>query len=147
MGTIAAMSRAWSQINLAKEAMIVVSETQQDIIELNQDQLKSGELKTSQRIRPKYRNPYYARKKNSQNPLPGLGTPDLHNTGEFYKGFTIRLQGDTGFDITSKDSKTPDLVSKYSPDIFGLTQQSKGEYGTIMQPKLVQRIRTKTGAK
>lgn len=148
MGTILAMSKAWASVNLAKEAMFVIAETQNEIADLQREQLMSGETKTSQKIKPKYRNPYYAKKKADRNPLAGYGTPDLKNTGEFHAGIFVKLVGDEAYEITSKDSKTSDLVAKYGPEIFGMNNESKTEYNTkTMQPMLVGRIKAKTGAK
>ena len=78
MATIKAFADKWKALNLQKEAMFVVAETSDEITDLNKEQLLSGEDKESKRIRPKYKSPSYARKKNEMNSLPGLGLSLIH---------------------------------------------------------------------
>ena len=58
----------------------------------------------------------------------------------------LNIQSSRTYDITSTDSKTPDLKKKYGSDIFGLQPDSRKEIQeTIMNPGLVSHIKTVTG--
>ncbi len=53
---------------------------------------------------------------------------NLKDTGSFYSEFYVQEQGNTfEFFLTSTDEKTPDLISKYGQDIFGLKDETKIE--------------------
>ncbi len=65
-----------------------------------------------------YKNEKYAFSKYASNPLPGLGNPDLFDTGDFYRGIIVKING-RKISIYSTDSKNLQLSSKY-PYIFGL---------------------------
>ncbi len=73
-----------------------------------------------------YKSSNYAFEKYKENPLPGLGNPDLFRTGAFYAGFKLVYRGDK-YMITSSDSKTPKLYQNY-PGIFGLGPVARKEY-------------------
>lgn len=108
-------------------------------------QLYAGFDKTGNKITRKYRNNKYARVKNSMNPLPGLGTPDLRLTGAFYSGIGIERQGSV-LHIESSDSKNDALESKYDP--FGLGGAYKKEFiDKSLRPNLNSLITKATGLK
>lgn len=67
---------------------------------------------------------------------------NLFMTGDFYSGFVATLK-DTYIEITSTDSKTPELITKYSSDIFGLTEENIAVLIITALPKLNTRIRQK----
>lgn len=101
-----------------------IEETKDQIVNLNKDQLLSGFSAKDIKIGEYYggifgyKNAGYAFEKYSRNPAPGLGNPDLYNTGDFFSGFTISVRMRKG-SIYSSDSKNNKLVQNY-PDIFGL---------------------------
>lgn len=64
----------------------------------------------------------------------------LRDTGHFHGTFQIGFLPD-GFQISSADSLTPTLTSKYGDEIFGLTEESK-EYlkKSITLPELLEEL-------
>lgn len=108
--------------NLYEVAEIIAYKHRNLLVQLNKDQLIAGLTSLGTKIQPEYSNARYAERKSSRNPLPGYGTPDLLDEGEFYRGMDAIVEGDDWF-ITSDDEKTPFLVAKYD-DIFGLTESS-----------------------
>lgn len=103
-----------------------LKETMPAFEEVQKKQLTAGLNNKGGKIAPKYKNRKYAIAKAAQNPLAGLGTPDLRLTGAFYAGLDAEV-GNGVIDIISKDEKGPALESKY-PDIFGLGTNFKKEY-------------------
>ena len=62
----------------------------------------------------------------------------LLDSGAFYRGFFASSKNDL-LVITSKDSKTPDLLAKYGPDIFTLTVEHNKEVNEkIILPALIE---------
>lgn len=96
----------------------------QDLAALQRNQLFHGLNSKDQVIgdtesgRLGYKDKNYAFDKYKKNPLPGLGNPDLFDTGDFYRGITVTVTG-RKLSIYSTDSKNLQLSSKY-PFIFGL---------------------------
>lgn len=108
------------------------------IISLNQDQLLLGRDSKNNEISPEYAQDEYKAYKISLNPA-GEGNVDLRNTGVFYNGFWLKVDGDK-FTLYSSDAKTGRLVKKYGGDIFGLTEYSKKILGEKMGSYLIQEI-------
>lgn len=106
-----------------------IEETADDLQRINKEQLLAGYDKKGELIGSKkpYQNPDYAFYKANKNPLPGLGNPDLFDTGAFYEGFETIVQGDSIIQ-DSTDEKAPELEAKYGEDIFGLGGKFKEEY-------------------
>lgn len=92
----------------------------------NKDQLLHGFDRFGERFQP-YGSLFYAIEKNRQNPLAGMGNPDLNLTGAFYRGFFVSITGMT-FKISSTDQKRSDLEEKYGPTMFGLSNTSLASY-------------------
>lgn len=104
----------------------IIDQTKDDLIRLNQSQLYlQGIDRTGAQLMP-YRNENYAFFKSRMNPNLGGGT-DLFLTGAFYRGWQIVADGQV-IRFSSTDEKSPMLTEKYGADIFGLTDESKGEY-------------------
>lgn len=59
------------------------------------------------------------------------GSIRLFDEGDFYRGFYLETKK-FPFLVSSKDSKTDDLVERYSKDIFGFTRNSKGQINEII---------------
>ena len=66
--------------------------------------------------------------KNQKNPEPGLGNPDLNETGDFWRGFRFKVLNKNQYEILSTDSKNDMLVKKYGEDIFGMSDDSKEDF-------------------
>lgn len=145
MGTIKNMLLRVQSINLPMQVPIIIDNTNQSIIELNQRQLYNDSEDSNNEALRLYGSLSYALEKNKLNPLPGFGRPDLYLTGAFFKGFNVRVTN-TSFFINSSDGKTSNLVKKYTEDIFGLTPDSKKEYAkTIVWEGIKSYIKDRSG--
>lgn len=99
--------------NLINKNKANIARSTPDILKANEEQMDSGILSTGKRITPEYA-PSYRKKK-------GFVYPNLKDTGAFRNAMYVDLKPKT-FSIWSTDSKTNDLVDKYTRDIFGLTE-------------------------
>lgn len=142
MATIHEMLRRAQSIDLQAIGVSVIVDTKDELIKLNKEQLMDkGEDKNLVKLKS-YRSASYARKKNQRNPFPGLGTPDLYNTGAFQNAFQLKINSKNSFDIFSSNSKSSDLQKKYGAAIFGVSDPNKQEYADeYMQPALVREVR------
>lgn len=89
-----------------------------EIETMQREQLEQGRGKDGEKIQPSYKSGTYAKKKNARNPEPGLGTPDLKDTGAYHGAITARAYQDA-VEISSSDYKAQYLVPKY-PNAMGL---------------------------
>ena len=144
MATIHEMLRRAQSIDLQAIGVSVIVDTKDALIDLNKSQLMDkGEDKNSKKLKSyKPTTGAYARRKNQRNPFPGLGTPDLYNTGAFQNAFQLKINSKNSFDIFSSNSKSGDLQKKYGKAIFGVSDPNKQEYADeYMQPELVREVR------
>lgn len=148
--TIPQMLKRFQQLSRTIEAKIdeiVENQDPQYLIARNKEQLQSGLKSDGSKISPKYRSESYSIWKYRRNDLAGFGVPDLKNTGAFYNGFHIEKKGRNIF-ITSSDSKTKSLVSKYGRNIFGITPTNKERYiNRIAKPAIKKYVTSITGLK
>ena len=122
--------------NMVVESMMEVKE---EIIDLNTSQLEVGKLSTGDTIEPEYVFDSYSKLKKSKGSKAPFGVPDLKLEGDFYSGFeTSKLS--EGLELSSKDSKAPELERKYSKDIYGLTDKNKSEAAEYIKPILINKI-------
>lgn len=128
---------------LDDQALKIIAELQDKIVELNtKDQLFKGLDAKGQKLSPKYSRVRYARAKNSANPLPGLGTPDLKLTGKFYSDFFVTAKNGE-FELFSSDDKADGLEAKYGEDIFGLSLDNEGKINKQITEELFKWILSK----
>lgn len=139
MTTVNDMIRRVSSLDIKNEAFIAVTETKDEITEIQKEQMFHGLNAEGKRI-GRYRSIKYARAKNEMNPLPGLGIPDLKLTGAFYAGFKTEVTPEV-FKTFSLDAKNEALTEKYDP--FGLDAESKSEYAGKLKPVLVKNVKEK----
>jgi hypothetical protein len=118
MATLKEMSRRMKGLNLFKIYQEIIKEETETILNLNRDQLLKGKTSKGQKIKPKYKNKAYAKKKKGLNTKPGLGTPDLKLSGAFHASFTLKNKSGT-FVYGAKAAHSKFLIPKYD-DIFGL---------------------------
>jgi hypothetical protein len=124
MATVKELYKKTKRINLIKLVVQVLDlpEVQDFIADKNKDQLNSGLTIEGEKITPDYVSDDYAKAKQDMNSKPGLFTPDLFLSGDFYEGLTADLAGQN-IEIFSTDWKSDDLEKKYG-DIFGLTKSN-----------------------
>ena len=132
------------RVTIARDNIIPITgecieEVKEPVIGLNTSQLYDEGVDADGNHLTKYRNPTYAHIKNSMNPGPGFGRPDLYLTGEFQQNMNLRVEGDV-FEIDSSDVKSAELKDKYGEKIFGLTQESKQEAWPIVRQPLVEKV-------
>lgn len=108
--------------SIAQESVIAVTG---DLSTAQKEQLLQGVSSTGGTFR-KYRSASYARLKNTMNPLPGLGNPDLKYTGSFYHGIYVNVS-DGKITVGSHDDKAQLLEANYK-NVFGLDPQDMEDF-------------------
>ncbi|MCK5607511.1 hypothetical protein KAR91_36850 [Candidatus Pacearchaeota archaeon] len=117
----------------------VASQHEEEVIDLNTSQLEVGKLNDGSNIEPEYMLDDYADFKKAIGSKAPKGTPDLKLEGDFYSGFNITYEP-KALVIDSSDEKAAGLESKYSSDIYGLTDKNINELQLIIQPTLVKTL-------
>lgn len=148
MGTFTQLQAKFEQLNTDKIASDAVDQTKESLIALNKKQLLAGFDKEGNLIGDKkpYQSKDYAFYKANINPLPGLGNPDLHDTGAFFAGFEVEVQ-DQDIIEDSTDEKSAELQEKYG-EIFGLGGEYKEQYiDESLRPAFAKGIEQATGLK
>ena len=104
----------------------IVDKNSDFAIKAVQNQLLDGETPEDTPITPDYSSPFYARFKNTINPRPTIGVPDLRLTGGYHAG--IHLIGRyPNHEFVGKNEKTPMLHSKYG-DNLGLNKLNQESF-------------------
>ena len=118
-----------------------ILETQKDLINLVQSQLKVGKSGTGEYLQDYRLQSYADFKKNIVGSLAPYFTPDLKVEGDFYEGFFVQTNL-LGIEVYSSDWKASKLESKYGNGIFNLTEENLDKYAreTIL-PLLMEKIR------
>lgn len=116
-----------------------VLENENFILDANTAQLENGK-DSFDKLLWEYASDEYARFKQSIGSKAPFGIADLKLTGDFYSGFTLVVEGNE-FRITSTDSKTSDLVSRYGEEIFGLTEKSITEVLPYLEESFIKLFR------
>lgn len=123
---------------------IIVLESAMDnqttIADIQADQMSVGLLSDGEPIRPELRSDEYANLKIAEGGRAPLYTPDLHNEGSFYRGIYAKIV-DKAIETNSTDGKTDDLISKYGPLIFGLTEAFSGKLAEFILPDLQKKLK------
>lgn len=112
------LAQALENIPMLTLVSDAVAANSEGVAGLVREQLEQGRGKDGEKIEPKYRNSLYARKKAARNSAPGLGTPDLNDTGAYYRSITARAYA-THFEIEATNYKAKFLTPKY-PTAIGL---------------------------
>jgi hypothetical protein len=147
MVTIDDMLANFRSIDLDQAVYSIVRSESKELINLNIDQLKHGITSEGATISPYYRSKEYADEKHRINPFPGYGVPDLRNTGDFYRGFFIKVSK-TIYELGSTDQKSDYLEGKYSKNggIFGINNENRTKFcKEVVRPRIISYIESKTG--
>lgn len=118
---------------------LAIVENQEEILDLNIAQLKTGRDSMGEFLW-EYASDEYAAFKKSMGSVAPFGIPDLLLEGDFHEGFTLIPDGD-GFRITSTDEKTAHLEAKYGSDIFGIAEDRIPEIGPDIALSFVKHFR------
>lgn len=121
LGLLSAVETVERNLNDGSYTRKALEQSQQKIVELNVEQLyEYGENSLGVRI-DTYRpyTPYTISIKQEKGQPYDRVT--LRDTGDFHRSFGVVFEP-TGFYITATDHKTQELIDKYGPEIFGLTE-------------------------
>jgi hypothetical protein len=142
--TIIEMKKRFESLNTDKVIDESLEEVSPLIADRQKDQMREGKNAKGGKI-GRYRNAGYARMKNSMNPIPGFGVPDLLLTGAFYSEIFAEPRGDKMV-ISSTNEKVAKLEDRFGKDIFGLNPPTKAELiREDLKPVLMRNIRKVVG--
>jgi hypothetical protein len=127
------------QNSLDKICVQAMASHSDEIIDLNTSQLEEGLSKDGISLSPELSDEGYAQEKISLGGKADLYTPDLHNEGNFYKGFYTEERND-GLYIDSNDKKATDLQMKYD-GIYGIMPNNIPVLGEIVIPDIQETIK------
>lgn len=145
MATISNIQSRIKSLNIKDISVDAIEQTSNVIIEKQQDQLRHGLNRSGKLIGDThpYQSADYAFYKANKNSIPGLGNPDLIDTGDFVRGIKIDVTPES-YTTDSTDSKSHDLQSKYGEDILGLDEENKSAYVTeALEPVFINKVREK----
>lgn len=145
MGTILSLLKRIEQVDINSIAEASIESVKEEIADKNKEQLKKGYNKFGELIgdtKP-YESELYAFEKYNKNPMPGLGNPDLHDTGDFYEGITTEVSNGI-IKTESTDSKNEELQAKYK-GILSLNEESRIEIvDESLRPAMVKEFKQQT---
>jgi hypothetical protein len=130
-----------NKVDLKQLTGQALEQKKEEILDLNREQMQHGVLSTGSAIKPDY-SPFTINEKMKKG--QPFGNVTLKDTGAFQNGMDLKTEGEK-YRITSLDSKTPDLMQKYSENIFGLTESGQKEAWVIVKPDVVDKIKAITG--
>lgn len=144
MGTIKNLANRFKSLNFDLIKQESLRETvPQNAPEFNRDQLRQGKKADGNLITPQLGSLTYALTKENKGGIAPFMTPDLIDTGGFYKGITTIITSKT-IRTFSLDLKAPKLELKYSPLIYGLSTENLSKISQIVQPVLHKKLREAT---
>lgn len=139
MRTVFDMLKDAESVNLGLELEISMSDTAEDFVRIQREQMSDGERRDGEpifnvRTGSEFYSPSYAKYKGKNSPI------DLKDMGDFQDGiFTTPEKG--GLKVDSDDSKSSKLKENYGQEIFGLNEQSLSVYRPIAQTRLIGNIK------
>ena len=143
MPTIGAMLRRIEKLNTDEVIEEAFENTAKEFLDTNKEQLNEGFDATGKHLK-KYASKKYASMKNSMNPAPGLGNPDLKLTGAFQRGWVLSVASGQ-LNQGSMDEKGIRLEEKYGK-IYGLYGPFKQDYlNEFLSPTINKKITAITG--
>lgn len=147
MGNIVETYNRLKSIDIWIELKEIIRKRQNDILALNKGQLQKGLLSTGNKTYPHSRSAKarkYVTDKINRGVYDSSIYPsvNLYNEGDFYKAFRIVI-ADLYIEIISEDSKADELEQRYTPDIYGLTDDNMRYLISILLPELQDKIKQK----
>jgi hypothetical protein len=152
--TIGRLISNLDKIDLEKVVQEVVTETKDEILHAQREQLLEGKLSTGQDITPSYlEDPYFKSRESAQrysdwkdkitpNPKRKKGVPNLFIVGTFHNSISVDVT--TNSVVFDASFKKPDIIRKFSENIFGLNPEKAGQYSQEhLAPEATRRIRKK----
>lgn len=132
--TFEQLERNFNEIDIDDLVVKAVMMNDAEIIDLNTSQLDEGLFSTGEKT-PEYASKEYMEEKRALGKGKGQPNMNFDLTGDFRSGWYIK-NINKAFEFNSRDSKTPELVRREGEDIFGLTENNKGEAAQIILPDL-----------
>ena len=125
MSTVTEMKNAFinAMNNIDNYAKQIISQYDNELIKLLQDNLYQGKDGYGNYLRP-YAWNAYAMVKNRMNSKPPFGTPDLYLAGSFYQKMQLEWLTDKSFSIISNDTKYRKLMKLYGFDVMKLSEEA-----------------------
>jgi len=108
------------RISLSKLQAQAVKDNEKELVQLNRDQMRSGRMGNG--FLPDY-SPYSQTLKDRSNYKATWPTMDLYDTGSFQNKMYMELTPKSVL-FDSRDSKTNDLLKRFSDEIFELDPSS-----------------------
>jgi hypothetical protein len=131
MASAAEMSRrikSLSKITVLREIVYGhIKANEEELRLLKEEEYETGNI-FSNNTTAKYANRDYALAKHEQNPRAGFSVTDLILTGSFINSFKIKKPNKGLYQFTATDSKSNELIGKYSDEIMGLNQETFDEF-------------------
>lgn len=139
MVTVNAMLERVLMLNVQDVSDKSFTETSEDYVKANTDQMYDGKLSTGDDITPSYQDdPYFKSRESAQrysdwkdaitpSPKRKKGTPNLFINGKFHRSITMRVSGDS-LNIRSDFYKADAIERKFSEKIYGLNKDSRVKY-------------------
>lgn len=127
--------------------ILCLNESQYEILAFNRGQLYAGQDNKGSLQSPIYAEERYAIHKEEENPVPGLGIPDLFVTGEYYNSLKLTVnQSQYNFTIFSEGvDYAAKLEAKWNKS-YGLDPENTSYFANeILQPKIVIELKTQLG--
>ena len=124
MGTILEYINNLKRIQslIPSEVEKCIKDNEEEIVNLQQDQLYSGERSDGSQITPFYSANTITIKRSKGRPINRV---TLFDEGNFYRGIKTKFFANTHrLDIFSTDYKTKDLTDKYGQNIIGLNDEN-----------------------
>jgi hypothetical protein len=131
-------------INLDELKMQAVEAEAGRILTLNKEQLNKGETWKGSKIKPKYKSPYYSRKKNKLNSVPGLGVPDINLSGKLQNRMNISFQNNATYSIWSFVDYAAFVLPRYL-NILGLSDKNEEKIQPFTTARLGQLFKKEAG--
>jgi hypothetical protein len=149
MSTALDLLGALQKVDIEQIAVKTMEDNSGHYVLLNQGQMLEG--KGKDRNIGVYRNfrmpdgKQYRDYKYEKSQLAGKGNVDLKDTGAFYKGMKMTMNGNE-INVSSSDSKESELVDKYGGQIYGLNNKNKETFTEIaFTPDFQAEITRQTG--
>lgn len=133
--------------DLKQIVTLCINQSQYEILAFNRGQLYAGQDNTGSLQSPIYAEERYAIHKEEENPVPGLGIPDLYVSGNYYNSLKLTVnQSQYNFTIFSEGvSYAPKLEAKWNRS-YGLDPENTSYFANeILQPKIVIELKTQLG--
>lgn len=135
--TISQAIEKLGRLDLAQALEKVLGQTEEQYEDLNRSQLLQGKLNDGSDLTPPYSVMWSEVRERHGLQIDHV---DLKFTGNFYKGFTMKMEGETlqlGSDVEYEGS----LSARYSEKIYGLSEENADTYRELIRPLVIAEVK------